>query len=72
MVSAKCLICFCTQQSKLGKGRKFYKIPEYTKCRRFSDDDKVLIEKRRRLWMKLVVGISLITNTKLVHTSITQ
>ena len=54
MVSAKCLICFCTRQSKLGKGRKFYKIPEYTKCARFSDGDKVLIEKRRRLWMKLV------------------
>ncbi|KZR97997.1 Uncharacterized protein APZ42_006812, partial [Daphnia magna] len=47
MVNAKCLICFCTQQSKLGKGRKFYKIPEYTKCDRFSDGDKVLIEKRR-------------------------
>ncbi|XP_045022790.1 uncharacterized protein LOC116928484 isoform X4 [Daphnia magna] len=54
MVNAKCLICFCTQQSKLGKGRKFYKIPEYTKCDRFSDGDKVLIEKRRRLWMQLV------------------
>lgn len=54
MVNAKCLICFFTQQSKLGKGRKFYKIPEYTKCDRFSDGDKVLIEKRRRLWMQLV------------------
>ncbi len=55
MVNAKCLICFCTQQSKLGKGRKFYKIPEYTKCDKFfSDADKVLIEKRRRLWMQLV------------------
>ena len=53
----KCCICFCAKRSKIGKGRSFYKIPECTK-RRFSDGDidrdKVLIEKRRSLWMQLV------------------